>query len=97
MAIQPTDILSSLTNTQCGQLRDDLVALLIESGIAEPTVRNLKRRLRIGIDHMEDERDENMERDQIEADNLAKQVSDAILSPIRERRNARRQIKYGAD
>lgn len=69
MAIQPTDILAALTNAQCAQLRDDLVALLVASGIAAPTVRNLKRRVRIGIDYMEDKRDEQAERDATEADN----------------------------
>lgn len=97
MAIQPTDALTTLTNAQCGQLRDDLVALLVASGIPAPTVRNLKRRVRIGIDFMEDKKDEQAERDATEADNLKRQAHEAITRPIRERRDARRQIDYGAD
>lgn len=97
MAISPTDTLTSLTNAQCAQLRDDLVALLVASGIAAPTVRNLKRRVRIGIDYMEDKADERAERDATEADNLARRAHDDIMRPIRERRDARRQIDYGPD
>jgi len=97
MAIQPTDALATLTNAQCAQLRDDLVALLAASGIAVPTVRNLKRRVRIGIDYMEDRRDEAAERDAAERANIQRQTEDAELRPIRERRDARRQIDYGAD
>ncbi len=97
MAIQPTDILTTLTNAQCAQLRDDLVALLVASGIAAPTVRNLKRRLRIGIDYMEDKRDEQAERDATEADNLARRARDDVMRPIRERRAARQQTDYGLD
>lgn len=97
MAISPTDTLTTLTNAQCAQLRDDLVALLVASGIPAPTVRNLKRRVRIGIDYMEDRKDEQSERDACEADNLARQAHDAVMRPIRERRAARQQTDYGAD
>ena len=97
MAIQPTDPLATLTNAQCAQLRDDLAALLAASGIAEPTVRNLKRRVRIGIDYMADKADERAERDLVEADNLQRQATDATMRPIRERRDARRQADYGLD
>lgn len=97
MAINPTDTLTTLTNAQCAQLRDDLVALLVASGIPAPTVRNLKRRVRIGIDYMEDRKDERAERDAVEIDNLARQAHDAVMRPIRERRAARQQIDYGPD
>jgi len=97
MAISPTDTLTTLTNAQCAQLRDDLVSLLVASGISAPTVRNLKRRVRIGIDYMEDRKDEQAERDATEVDNLARQAHDAIMRPIRQRRDARRQIDYGLD
>ena len=97
MAIQPTDPLATLTNAQCAQLRDDLAALLVASGIAEPTVRNLKRRVRIGIDVTEDIKDQQAERAAVEADNLARQATDAIMRPIRERRAARQQADYGLD
>lgn len=97
MAIQPTDTLPTLTNAQCAQLRDDLVALLVASGVAEPTVRNLKRRLRIGIDYMENRKDEQAERDLVDADNLKRQAHEASMRPIRERRAARQQTDYGSD
>jgi hypothetical protein len=97
MAINPTDALTALTNAQCAQLRDDLVALLVASGIAEPTVRNLRRRVRIGIDYMEDKKDEQAERNAVEIDNLARQAHDAVMRPIRERRAARQQTDYGPD
>jgi len=97
MAISPTDPLGTLTNAQCAQLRDDLVALLVASGIAAPTVRNLKRRVRIGIDYIEDKADEQAERDVTERANTQRQAEDAELRPIRERRDARRQIDYGLD
>ena len=97
MAISPTDILTTLTNAKCAELRDDLVALLVASGIATPTVRNLKRRVRIGIDVMEDKRDEQAERDAIDADNLKRQAHEAVMRPIRERRAARQATDYGAD
>ncbi len=97
MAINPTDRLAILTNAQCGQLVGDLVALLVASGIAEPTVRNLKRRVRIGIDVMEDKKDEQLERDAIDADNLKRQAHEAIMRPLRERRAARQQTDYGLD
>lgn len=97
MAISPTDTLTTLTNAQCAQLRDDLVALLVASGIATPTVRNLKRRVRIGIDVTEDRKDEQAERDAVEADNLARSAHDGVIRPIRERRAARQLIDYGQD
>lgn len=97
MAISPTDPLGTLTNAQCAQLRDDLVALLVASGIAAPTVRNLKRRVRIGIDYIEDKADEQAERDVTERANTQRQAEDAELRPIRERRAARQQTDYGAD
>lgn len=97
MAINPTDPLTTLTNAQCAQLRDELVALLVASGITAPTVRNLKRRVRIGIDVMEDKKDEQLERDAVDADNLKRQAHEAIMRPIRKRRDARRQTDYGLD
>jgi hypothetical protein len=97
MAISPTDTLTTLTNAKCAELRDDLVALLAASGIPDPTVRNLKRRVRIGIDYMEDKRDEQAERAAVEVDNLARQAHDAVMRPIRERRAARQQTDYGLD
>ena len=97
MAISPTDILTTLTNAKCAELRDDLVALLVASGIATPTVRNLKRRVRIGIDVMEDRKDEQIERDLVDADNLKRQAHEESLRPIRERRAARQKTDYGAD
>ena len=97
MAISPTDKLTTLTNAKCAELRDDLVALLVASGIAAPTVRNLKRRVRIGIDYIEDKKDEQAERDAVEVDNLARQAHDAVMRPIRERRAARQQTDYGLD
>jgi len=97
MAIQPTDVLSTLTNAQCGQFRDDLVAMLVESGIAAPTIRNLKRRVRIGIDYIEDKKDEQAEHAAIEASNLQRQIEALALQPIRDRRIARQKIDYGAD
>ena len=97
MAISPTDTLTTLTNAQCAQLRDDLVALLVASGVAVPTVRNLKRRVRIGIDYMADRADEQAERDAIERNNIQRQAEDAKLRPIRERRAARQQTDYGLD
>lgn len=97
MAISPTDILTTLTNAKCAELRDDLVALLVASGIATPTVRNLKRRVRIGIDVMEDRKDEQIERNLVDADNLKRQAHEESLRPIRERRAARQQTDYGAD
>ena len=97
MAINPTDDLTTLTNAQCGQLRDDLVALLVTSGVATPKVRNLKRRVRIGIDYIADRVDEQAERDIVETSNLNRQLELAALQPIRDRRGARRQIDYGLD
>ncbi len=97
MAISPTDPLATLSNAQCAQLRDDLAALLGASGIAAPTVRNLKRRVRIGIDFMADRADEQAERDAIERNNIQRQAEDAELRPIRERRAARQQMDYGPD
>ena len=97
MAINPTDILTTLTNAKCAELRDDLVALLMASGVAAPTVRNLKRRLRIGINYMEDKQDERAEREAVEVDNLARRAHDDIMRPIRERRAARQQTDYGPD
>lgn len=97
MAISPTDTLTTLTNAQCAQLRDDLVALLVASGIPAPTVRNLRRRVRIGIDYMEDRKDEQAERDLVDADNLKRQAHEASMRPIRERRAARQQTDYGLD
>lgn len=97
MAINPTDILATLTNAKCAELRDDLVALLVASGVEAPTVRNIKRRVRIGIDYMEDRKDEKAERAQVEIDNLQRQATDAIMRPIRERRQARQQTDYGLD
>ena len=97
MAISPTDTLETLTNAQCAQLREDLVALLVASGVATPTVRNLKRRIRIGIDYMEDRKDEQAERDLVDADNLKRRAHDDAMRPIRERRAARQATDYGLD
>lgn len=97
MPINLTDRLDTLTNAQCGALRDDLVALLVASGIAAPTVRNLRRRVKIGIDYTEDKNDERAERNATERNNARRQVEDEELRPIRERRAARALADYGAD
>ena len=97
MAINPTDTLTTLTNAQCAQLRDDLATLLVESGIPDPTVRNLRRRVRIGIDYVADKVDEQSERDATEADNLARRAHDDVMRSIRERRAARQRADYGLD
>lgn len=97
MAINPTDTLTTLTNAQCGQLRDDLVALLVASGIDAPTVRNVKRRVRIGINYMEDRKDEQAERNLVDADNIVRRAHEDSMRPIRERRAARQQTDYGLD
>ena len=97
MAIQPTDTLNSLTNAQCGQLRDELVVLLIQSGIGEPTIRSLKRRLRIGIDNIEDKKDEQAEHAVIETGNQQRRIEAEAMKLIRDRRITRRKIDYGDD
>lgn len=97
MAISPTDILTTLTNAQCGQLRDDLVALLVAAGIPAPTVRQLKRRVRAGIDWHAGKADEQLERTATERNNIQRQTEDEELRPIRERRAARQQTDYGPD
>ncbi len=93
----PTDLLEGLTNSQWAQVGVDLVSRLKAAGIAAPTVRQLIRRLRIGIDYMEDRKDEQAERDATERANIQRQAEDAELRPIRERRDARRRIDYGPD
>ncbi len=60
-------------------------------------VRQLKRRVRAGIDWHLDKADEQAEHDATERANIQRQAEDAELRPIRERRHARRQIDYGAD
>jgi len=97
MAINPTDPLTTLTNAQCAQLRDDLAALLVASGTAAPTVRQLKRRVRAGIDWHLDKADEQAERDATERANIQRQAEDAELRPIRARRAARQRTDYGLD
>lgn len=97
MAISPTDPIGALTNAQCAQLRDELLALLQAAGLAAPTVRQTKRRLRMGIDMAEDLADARAEAAQVEANNLARQAQDLLLEPIRQRRAARAGADYGAD
>lgn len=97
MAISPTDVLSTLTNAQCGQLRDDLVALLVGAGIPEPTVRNVRRRLRMGIDVAADQKDAEDERVAVNTNNLVYVAHEAFMQPIRDRRAARQRVDYGPD
>lgn len=93
----PTDTLEGLTNVQWSQVGNDLVALLKTSGLVNPTVRQLRRRLRAGIDWHLDKADERAEHDATERANIQRQAEDAELRPIRERRDARRQTDYGLD
>lgn len=97
MAISPTDPIETLTNAQCALLRDELLALLQAAGLAAPTVRQTRRRLRMGIDRMEDEKDEAAERALADADNRRRQAHEAAMQPLRQRRAARQQTDYGAD
>lgn len=97
MAIQPTDLIETLTNAQCAQLRDELLALLRAAGLAAPTVRQTKRRLRMGIDMADDLADARAEAAAVEADNLRRQAHDQEMQPIRQRRAARAGADYGAD
>jgi len=97
MAISPKDPISTLTNAQCAQLRDELLALLQAAGLADPTVRQTRRRLRMGIDMAADQADARAEADAAHADNLRRQEHDQIMQPIRQRRAARAGTDYGAD
>lgn len=97
MPINQTDPLNTLTNAQCAALRDDLVALLVASGITDPTVRNLRRRVKIGIDYMEDRKDERAEQDAADLDNQRRREHEDRIRPIQARRAARAQADYGPD
>lgn len=93
----PTDPLEGLTNSQWAQLGAEFVALMKAAGIVTPTVRKLMRRVRAGIDWHLDKADEQAERDVTDRANAQRQADDAELRPIRERRNARWRVDYGAD
>lgn len=97
MAISPTDPIGALTNAQCAQLRDELLALLQAAGLAAPTVRQTKRRLRMGIDVADDLADARAEAQQVELQNIARRAEMEALEPIRRRRQARAGADYGAD
>jgi hypothetical protein len=97
MSISPTDKISGLTNAQAGLLRDELLALLQAAGMADPTVRQTKRRLRMGIDLADDQADARTEAAAVDADNLRRQAHDRTLEPIRRRRQARASTDYGED
>ena len=97
MAIQPTDPIKSMTNAQCAQLRDDIVAILEAAGIADPTVRNVRKRLRAGIDYLAELKDQKDQDDLIKQNNDARLQRDLSLSQIEQRRLDRKAIVYGAD
>jgi len=99
MAISPTDPIETLTNAQCALLRDELLALLRAAGLAAPTVRQTKRRLRMGIDMADDLADARAEAEQVELQNIARRAEMEALEPIRRRRQARAGAgaDYGAD
>lgn len=97
MAISPTDKISALTNAQCGLLRTELLELMQAAGLADPTVRQTKRRLRMGIDAADDLADARAEAAAIERNNAARQAQDLELQPIRLRRQARAGVDYGED
>ncbi len=97
MAISPTDKISALTNAQCGLLRTELLELMQAAGLADPTVRQTKRRMRMGISAAEDLADARAEAAAVEANNLAHQALDLELQPIRLRRQARAATDYGDD
>jgi len=97
MAINPGDKISALTNPQCGLLRTELLELMQAAGLADPTVRQTKRRLRMGIDAADDLADARAEAAAIERHNAARQAQDLALEPIRQRRQARAGADYGAD
>lgn len=97
MPIQPTDLLTSLTNTKCAELRDELVALIVASGIADPTVRQLKRRLRKGIDAFEGEKDSFELNSLVESANAVRQAQHEAQRIIILRQEARNATNYGKD
>ena len=97
MPIQPTDLLKSLTNAKCAELRDDLVALIAASGIADPTVRQLKRRVRKGIDAFEMEKDTSELNSLVESANVTRQAEHEAMKAILIRREARSAADYGED
>ena len=97
MPIQATDPLDTLTNAQCAQLRDDLAALLVASGLPSPTVRNLKRRLTMGIDKAADRNDERAEREANAVENARRREHEDSIRAIRLARSARAATDYGVD
>lgn len=97
MAISPTNPISGLTNAKCAELRNDLLALLQAAGLADPTVRQTKRRLRMGINAADDLADARAEAATVERHNAAKEAQDLELQPIRLRRQARAGTDYGDD
>lgn len=97
MAINPGDKISALTNPQCGLLRTELLELMQAAGLADPTVRQTKRRLRMGIDAADDLADARAEAQQVELQNIARRAEMEALEPIRRRRQARAGADYGAD
>lgn len=97
MAINPGDKISALTNAQCGLLRTELLELMQAAGPADPTVRQTKRRLRMGIDAADDLADARAEAAEIERHNAARQAEAEALEPIRRRRQARAGTDYGQD
>ena len=97
MAIQPTDSIKAMTNAQCAQLRDDIVAILEAAGITNPTVRNVKKRLIAGIDYLEELKDQKDKANLIKQNNDARLQRDLSLSQIEQRRLSRKSLDYGED
>lgn len=97
MAISPKDPISGLTNAQCGLLRTELLALMQAAGLADPTVRQTLRRMRMGISAADDLADARAEAAIIERHNAARQAQDLELQPIRLQRQARAGADFGDD
>lgn len=97
MAISPTDPISTLTNVQCAQLRDELLALLQAAGLAAPTVKQTRRRMRMGAEAANDRADAAAEAAALAQADLARVAERAALDPIRARRQARLAIDHGDD
>lgn len=97
MAIQPTDPIKAMTNAQCAQLRDEIVALLALTGIADPTVRRTKKILNAGIDYLLELKDQADQKILIDQNNTARLQRDISLSAIDQRRIARKSKDYGDD
>ena len=90
MAIQPTDLLTTLTNAKCAELRDELVALVG----ADATVRRIRRCAKAGADLLTDRALADQEAALVETSNAARQSEQAALSPIRAQRDALRKADY---